>query len=82
MSQFLEYTIKSLRLTCIVLGSSYNEEDTNDADHHTQSSVPQPADGNEATPSCDITRRFLQYVTTVASPYLNGIGGRFSFHLV
>jgi hypothetical protein len=47
MSQFLEYPIKSLRLTCIVLGSSYNEEDTNDADHHTQSSVPQSADGND-----------------------------------
>jgi hypothetical protein len=32
--------------------------------------------GHGATPSCDITRRFFQYVTTVASPYLNGIGGR------
>src|SRR5439155_23344579 len=34
------------------------------------------AKGHEATPSCDIIRRFLQYVTTVASPYLYGIGGR------
>jgi hypothetical protein len=47
MRQFLECPIQSLRFTRIVLGSSYNEEDTNDADHHTQSSVPQPADGND-----------------------------------
>ncbi len=31
---------------------------------------------HEATPFCDNDDRFLQYVTNVASPYLNGIGVR------
>jgi hypothetical protein len=31
------------------------------------------ANRHEATPSCDIPCRFLQYVTTVASLYVNGI---------
>ena len=47
MSQFLEYPIQSLRFSCIVLGSSHDEEDTNDADHYAKSSVPHHADSND-----------------------------------